>query len=83
MKTPEWKRIHETAWDIQHGPLRIYITRNHVSYRGIWIMKCEPALIDLADLDCETEEEAKLKAILKVRELVANLSKAANELPGG
>lgn len=77
---PEWKGT-ATESEIVNGALSIYITRDHMLYPGTWVVVCEAARFSHKPLRCETAEEAKEEAVRIVRERLANLLKAANELP--
>jgi len=43
--------------------LRITITKDHIYYKGDWVMHCKNVGIDTHPLNVKTQEEAQTKAI--------------------
>jgi hypothetical protein len=63
-----------TAWETTFGHVRIYITNNHIHYKGQWIFTCH-ALSGATWIlkDATTKEEAADAAIKNCRDQVQHL----------
>ena len=78
----EWKTIDKDTFEIKSGGLDIIVSRFHTASRD-WLVICRPQILGGENVisGCGTSEEAKREALKLVRGKLANLSRAADELP--
>lgn len=65
----------QTAWSIEAGTLKIYLTNNHRMYPGDWIMHCYELNIKeklIGEVDYMDLEEAKAKALDAVEKKISS-----------
>jgi len=56
-----------TAWRTQNTKLVIYITCNHIDFKGEWVMHCYNLGLKCYQLNCKTMKEAKVKSLQIVK----------------
>ena len=63
-----------TAWQISSGTPRVYITNDHLHYKGLWIMHCFKVGIDTKQIAADNLEDAKAMALKKVYEAIGQIN---------
>lgn len=70
-----------TSYTTESGELRITVTCGHIDWCGEWIMNCYTLGMSQVELiKCESVEEAKLRAIVLVKNRLSYLVKIVSSL---
>lgn len=91
MKDPRWKdataysrgergKVDPQTWLLDLGPIHITVTK-HIHHGDIWTLHCGRVGIRTESLRTDNLEEAKVKAISRVRSLVLACQRALNFVP--
>jgi hypothetical protein len=67
-----------SCWDAHIGGVRISVLNSHIYYQGKWIMHCYP-WFDTFELNVNTEQEAKTRAVAIVYKKIKNIYNAFSE----
>jgi hypothetical protein len=63
--------IPPRTWSTKVGALTIIVTR-HIHWPDTWLVNCRQLYLDQRDLHTGDVEEAKRRAIVRIKELVAS-----------
>jgi hypothetical protein len=67
------------TWSLNAGGLRIAVTTDHSEHKGVWVMHCEP-FYHKFPLHVETAQEAKASALRLVRQQMADVMAALDDV---
>lgn len=68
-----------TTWLLKLNRLRVVVTCDHIDYRGVWVMHCDPFYNTFPLSDVKTRREAQARAVALVRERLNEVIKALDE----
>ena len=70
-----------TSWELDLDFLRIFITKQHIYYKGTWIMFCHQLrLIEVKCVNCNTATEAAEYAVNLVNKKLGEMTNAIKNL---
>lgn len=75
------KERKPSAWALKIGKLRITVVRNHIYFRGQWVMHCSP-FYNTHPLNVETKEQAQEKAMSLVIDEINKINVAIEQASG-
>ena len=68
-----------TSWSISIHELRITVTCGHIAWEGAWVMHCPTLnMREIELVGCENSQEAKLRAIVIVKDKLTRLRELAD-----
>lgn len=78
----EVRRPEPDAWEARLSKLvRVYVTRQHIYYKGKWVMHCEAVGLNCVPLVAATAEDAKAEALRLARRRAREIAQALGERP--
>ena len=68
-----------TTWLLKLSRLRVVVTCDHIYYKGVWVMHCDPFYNTFPLDGVITRQEAQARAVALVRERLDEIIKALDE----